>query len=58
MSDWKSVLKADPTKWLMEPNNPSVRYFALTELLEKPETEPEDDTEDSYDNDDWDSEDE
>jgi hypothetical protein len=41
VSDWKSVLKKDPTDWLLETDNPSVRYFALTELLEKPETDPE-----------------
>jgi hypothetical protein len=41
VSAWKSVLKNDPTDWLLETANPSVRYFALTELLEKPETEPE-----------------
>jgi len=41
VSDWKSLLKSDPTEWLLETNNPSVRYFFLTELLEKPETEPE-----------------
>jgi prenyltransferase beta subunit len=41
VSDWKSILKSDPTDWLLETDNPSVRYFALTELLEKPETEPE-----------------
>jgi hypothetical protein len=41
LSDWKSFLKSDPTEWLLETGNPSVRYFALTELLEKPETEPE-----------------
>jgi hypothetical protein len=41
VSNWKFILKADPTEWLLESNNPSVRYFVLTELLEKPETEPE-----------------
>ena len=40
MSNWKSVLNSDPTDWLLELNTPSVRYFCLTELLEKPETEP------------------
>jgi len=40
VSYWKSVLKADPTDWLLEKDNPSVRYFSLTELLEKSETEP------------------
>jgi hypothetical protein len=41
VSDWKSVLKSDSTDWLLETDNPSVRYFTLTEFLEKPETEPE-----------------
>jgi hypothetical protein len=41
VSDWKSVLKNDPTEWLLETDNPSVHYFTLTELLEKPETEQE-----------------
>ena len=36
MSDWKSVLKADPTEWLLEIDNPSVRYFTLTDILERP----------------------
>jgi hypothetical protein len=34
--DWKSFLKADPTDWLLEEENPSVRYFTLTGILEKP----------------------
>ncbi len=37
MDNWKNVLKADPTKWLLEKDNPSVRYFALRDILEKPE---------------------
>jgi len=37
MSNWKSLLKADPTEWLLERDNPSVRYFALTDILCKPE---------------------
>jgi len=41
MSDWRSFLKADPTGWLLEKDNPSVRYFALTEILNKPENDPE-----------------
>jgi len=41
MGDWKSVLKADPTKWLLERNSPSVRYFTLTQILELPENDPE-----------------
>jgi hypothetical protein len=35
--NWKSLLKADPTEWLLEENNPSVRYFALRDLLNKSE---------------------
>lgn len=41
MSNWKSFLKADPTEWLLERENPSVRYFTLTEILDKPETDSE-----------------
>lgn len=39
--DWISVLKADPINWLLEPENPSVRYFALRDLLDYPEDVPE-----------------
>lgn len=41
MSDLKSVLKADPTAWLLEKNNPSVRYFTLTDIQGKLETNVE-----------------
>jgi hypothetical protein len=41
VSDWKSVLKADPTDWLLEKDNPSVRYFTLIEIFDKPEDDPE-----------------
>jgi hypothetical protein len=37
VSDWRSILNADPTEWLLERENPSVRYFALNEILGKPE---------------------
>ena len=33
MNSWKSMLKAGPTNWLLEEDNPSVRYFTLTDLL-------------------------
>lgn len=39
MDNWKNFLKADPTPWLLEPDNPSVRYFTLTDLLECPQSE-------------------
>lgn len=37
MSDWKTILKADPTGWLLEEENPSVRYFTLKDILGRPE---------------------
>jgi hypothetical protein len=37
MSTWKSYLNSDPTKWLLEEDNPSVRYFTLKDILQKPE---------------------
>ena len=36
MNDWKSLLKADPTDWLLENDNPSVRYFTMTDILDIP----------------------
>jgi hypothetical protein len=30
------ALKADPTSWLLEPDNPSVRYWALVDILDQP----------------------
>ena len=41
LENWKSLLKADPTDWLLEDNNPSVRYFTLKDILGKPETDAE-----------------
>jgi hypothetical protein len=41
MRNWKEALKADPTEWLLEEDNPSVRYFTLTEIKEKPQNSPE-----------------
>ena len=32
---WHSRLKGDPLPWLLEPENPSARYLALTELLDR-----------------------
>jgi hypothetical protein len=34
MGDWKSRLKAEPTNWLLEEDNASVRYFTLTDILD------------------------
>ena len=41
MPEWESYLKSDPTDWLLEDENPSVKYFTLTDLLEKPRNDSE-----------------
>jgi len=41
MNEWKKLLKADPTDWLLEEDNPSVRYYTLTEILDKPSSDNE-----------------
>ena len=41
MADWKSVLKADPTAWLLGEDNPSVRLLTLTEILDRPSGDPD-----------------
>ncbi len=39
-NDWKSMLKADLLDWLLEPENPSVRFFTLRDLLDHPPNDP------------------
>ena len=41
MLTWMDVLKADPLPWLLEKNNPCVRYRTLTDVLDRPETDSE-----------------
>lgn len=41
MSSWKSIVNADATEWLLERSNPSVRFFTLRDILEKPEDSQE-----------------
>lgn len=41
MNDWKTILNADPTNWLLEEENPSVRYFMLKNILDKSEDDQE-----------------
>jgi len=36
IKDWRDKLRADPLPWLLEEDNPSVRYFALRDLLRRP----------------------
>ncbi len=37
MIDWNKIRKEDPIPWLLEEENPSVRYFTLKDILDKPE---------------------
>jgi hypothetical protein len=37
---WTSYLKTEQTEWLLEDDNPSVKFLALTEILEKSRTDP------------------
>lgn len=41
MGDWKSLLNAYPVDWLLEKDNPSVRYFALSQILDKSQSSSE-----------------
>ena len=40
VEEWKSCLNADPVEWLLEKENPSVRYWALKDILRKSEEDP------------------
>jgi hypothetical protein len=33
---WENALNGDPIPWLLEPENPSVRYWTLTDILDRP----------------------
>jgi len=41
VGDWKSILKADPTDWLLEKDNPSTRYYTLVDIFDRPNKDPE-----------------
>jgi hypothetical protein len=38
---WLDTLRGDPIPWLLEPENPSVRYWTLTDILDRPADDPE-----------------
>ncbi len=38
---WLDLLNDDPLPWLLEADNPSVRYYALTDLLDRPTDDPD-----------------
>jgi hypothetical protein len=39
MQAWRAYLKGDPTGWLLEETNPSVRYLTLLNILNRSETD-------------------
>jgi hypothetical protein len=39
--EFKKYLKGDPIPWLLEESDPSVRYFTLKDVLEKPKDDPD-----------------
>jgi hypothetical protein len=41
MSDWTCALNDDPIPWLLEPENPSVRYWTLLDILDRSADDPE-----------------
>ncbi|MFC2159253.1 nitrogen fixation protein NifH [Actinomycetota bacterium] len=41
MNDYRVILKTDPTDWLLEKDNPSVRYFTLRDILGRPDSDSE-----------------
>jgi len=41
MQDWHQHLNSDPLPWLLEPENPSVRYWTLIDILGRPVSGPE-----------------
>ena len=41
MNNLKSILKADSIGWLLEDNNPSVKYYTLRDILEKTKDDTE-----------------
>jgi len=38
---WLEQVQGDPRPWLLEPENPSVRYWTLCDLLDRPADDPE-----------------
>jgi len=36
MQNWQKHLNGDPLPWLLDPENPSVRYWTLIDILDRP----------------------
>jgi len=41
MSSWQKRLNGDPLPWLLDPENPSVRYWVLVDILDRPADDSE-----------------
>lgn len=41
MSNWKSQLRRDPTDWLLQEDDPSVRYFTLLQSCDSSPDDPQ-----------------
>jgi len=41
MQSWKKHLNGDPLPWLLDPENPSVRYWTLVDILDRPADDSE-----------------
>lgn len=41
MESWQNRLNGDPLPWLLDPENPSVRYWTLIDILDRPADNPE-----------------
>ena len=39
--NWLEAVRGDPIPWLLEAENPSIRYGTLTRLLDRPAHDPE-----------------
>jgi hypothetical protein len=40
MAGWTTVLAADPTEWLLEESNPSIRYLTLKNIFDRRDADP------------------
>ena len=41
MQNWQKYLNGDPLPWLLELENPSIRYWTLLDILDRSENDPE-----------------
>jgi len=41
MASWQKHLSGDPIPWLLEPENPSIRFWTLVDICDRPAGDPE-----------------